>query len=293
MVTAAIPVSATTANTQSRGWRLACIRLFAAPSLFAALCFAAGILVSRLKWFEPGLFFIALLATIATALLAVTKAPRLAWLTAALVYLLLGIFCAEAAPTVNPQRELALLANNTERVVTGEIVRLGPVRTVESTAPFSDRVRFERSQQIDIRLPSLGTVRIGLYAQMDQAFPHLACDDEVRVTTSLHRAERFLDPGVWNAGEYLLQQGVGALGNTKPQRVAVLAVGKGRDLRCGLHSLQEGASSRLMDFAADPHNTRLPTFLRIDREDATMLAAMLTGDRTWLEHRVRVGFERT
>lgn len=293
MVTAAIPVSATAAKTQSRGWRLRCLRLFAVPSLFAALCFATGILVSRLEWFVPGLFFIALTMAFTTALLAAAKAPRASWIATALVYVLLGIFCAEIAPAVNPQRKLALLANNTERTVAGKIVRLGPMRTVESTAPFSDRMRAERSQQMDIRLPSLGSARIGLYAPMDQPFPHLACDDEVQVTTSLHEAERFLDPGVWDAGEYLLQQGVGALGSTKPQRLTVLATDKRWDFRCWLHSLQEAASARLIDFAATPNNARLPKVLRIDHEDATMLAAMLTGDRTWLQHRVRVGFERT
>lgn len=293
MITATIPVSAAPTAERSRFRWPESLRLLAAPSLFAALCFAAGILAARLEWFEPGLSFIALLAAFAIALLAVTKAPRMALGATTLVYVLLGIFCAEVAPAVNPQRGLALLANNTERTLVGEIVRLGPVRTVESTAPFSDRVRAERSQQMDIHLPSLGTARIGLYAPMDQAFPHLACDDEVRVTTSLHRAERFLDPGVWDAGEYLLQQGVGALGSAKPQRLTVLAAGRRRDFRCWLHSLQEAASSRLMDFAADPNNARLPAFLRVDHEDATMLAAMLTGDRTWLEHRVRVGFERT
>ncbi len=39
--------------------------------------------------------------------------------------------------------------------------------------------------------------------------------------------------------------------------------------------------------------TRVPDVLRIDHEDAAMLAAMLTGDRSYLQHRVRAGFERT
>jgi competence protein ComEC len=37
----------------------------------------------------------------------------------------------------------------------------------------------------------------------------------------------------------------------------------------------------------------LPTLLRLTTDDAIMLAAMVTGDRTYLTHSLRVGFERT
>src|SRR5271170_1402693 len=56
---------------------------------------------------------------------------------------------------------------------------------------------------------------------------------------------------------------------------------------------QLAASSRIIDFADRGANSRVPDFLRIDHEDAAMLTAMLTGDRSYLQHRVRVGFERT
>ena len=38
---------------------------------------------------------------------------------------------------------------------------------------------------------------------------------------------------------------------------------------------------------------KMPAALRISNDDAVMLAAMLTGDRTFLSHRLRAGFERT
>jgi competence protein ComEC len=38
---------------------------------------------------------------------------------------------------------------------------------------------------------------------------------------------------------------------------------------------------------------RLPAALRLTQDDAIMLAAMVTGDRTYLTHSLRVGFERT
>lgn len=294
MVTATIPAAPSQEQKQpARALTSRLLTTLAAPSLFAALCFATGILIACLRWFLPGLFLLALLAAFAVAAVTVTRASRLAWITAALVYLLLGIFCAEVAPAVNPQQKLALLANNAQRMVQGRIIRVGAIRTVTSTLPFSNQPRTEHSQRFELRIPHTGTARITLYAPINAPFPHLACNDVIRAGASLHQMELFLDPGVWNAREYFLEQGIGAIGSTIPSRLTVLSSGHAPGFLCRLHSLQQSASARLVNFATDPHNLRLPVFLRIDHEDATMLTAMITGDRTWLEHRTRVGFERT
>ena len=135
-------------------------------------------------------------------------------------------YCARRLrPQSNPQRQLALLADNTPRTVEGEVVRLGPVRSVISTAPFSTRTHEEHSQQIDVRLRSLpdSTVRITLYAPVEEAFPQVSCGDRVRATLAMHGEERYLDPGVWDAGEYLRSQGIGALASARPDKIAVIA----------------------------------------------------------------------
>ena len=53
------------------------------------------------------------------------------------------------------------------------------------------------------------------------------------------------------------------------------------------------ASERLVGLAGQPVSSRIPEFLRLSHDDAAMLTAMLTGDRSLLGHRLRVGFERT
>ncbi|HVZ85024.1 MAG TPA: ComEC/Rec2 family competence protein, partial [Terracidiphilus sp.] len=55
--------------------------------------------------------------------------------------------------------------------------------------------------------------------------------------------------------------------------------------------LQHAASARLLALPAAMRN--LPPWLRLSPEDAAMLAAMTTGDRTYLTHAMRAGFERT
>ncbi|HTX77340.1 MAG TPA: ComEC/Rec2 family competence protein [Terracidiphilus sp.] len=300
MATATIPAEAKAApatQTRSAVWE----RLtepVKAPAVVGASAFAAGILCAHFWWFRPGWLLVALLASFAIAAAAAGVANRTAWVSVALVYVLLGILCSEIAPAVNRQQELRLLADNTPRMIEGEVVRLGPVRQVMAASAFSDKTHEEQSQQIDVRVDSLpaSAVRVTLYAPVGEAFPNIACGDKVRATLAMHLEERFLDPGVWDAGEYLLRQGIGALASTKPEKFAVTGAGRGR-FSCWLHSLQMAASARLMDFAGDSgdraRESRMPAFLRISHGDAAMLAAMITGDRSYLQHGVRVGFERT
>ena len=231
----------------------------------------------------------------AVTAIALRIAPRLAWPATGLLLVLLGALCAEIAPAVNQQKQLALLADGGDRTVEGEVVRAGVVVTVMSTTPFSTKTHEERSQQIDLRLssPADSTARVTVYAPIEEAFPEIRCGDAVRATLTIHREERFLDPGVWDAGAYLLRRGIGALGSAKAQKLAVVATAKTQTFTCRLHSLQVVAGSSLIDFAEREAGYRLPAFLRLDHDDAAMLTAMLTGDRSYLQHGVRVGFERT
>ena len=270
-------------------------RFLAAPALFGVCGFAAGILCAHYFWMTPEILLIALLMFFAVTAIALRIAPRLAWPATGLLFVLLGTLCAEIAPAVNQEKQLALLADNTPRAVEGEVVRAGPVRTVMSTTPFSTKTREERSQQIDLRLnsPTDSTVRVTVYSPAEEAFPPIRCGNTVRATLAMHREERFLDPGVWDGGEYLLRQGIGALGSAKAEKLAVVTTAKSQTFACRLHSLQVAAGSSLIDFAEREAMYRLPAFLRLDHNDTAMLTAMLTGDRSYLQRGVRVGFERT
>ena len=270
-------------------------RFLAAPALFGACGFAAGILCAHYFWRTPGILLVVLLMLLAVTAIALRIAPRLAWPVTGLLFVLLGTLCAEIAPSVNQQKQLVLLADNSPRTVEGEVVRAGPVRTVISTTPFSTKTREERSQQIDLRLSSSvdSTARVTVYTPAEEAFPQIHCGDAVRAMLAMHREERFLDPGVWDAGAYLPRQGIGALGSAKAEKMAVVATAKTQTFACRLHSLQVAAGSSLIDFAERDAGHRLPAFLGLDHDDAAMLTAMLTGDRRYLQRGVRVGFERT
>src|SRR5271155_1724691 len=120
MATATIPAKPQAVVAQASVVRaIAPSRSIAAPAFFAAVCFAVGILCAHFFWFLPG----SLLASSAVAACGYAWVSRLAWPSAALVYVQLGILCSEISPAVNPQRRLCLLADNTPRAVEGDIVR--------------------------------------------------------------------------------------------------------------------------------------------------------------------------
>src|SRR5262249_46988510 len=60
-----------------------------------------------------------------------------------------------------------------------------------------------------------------------------------------------------------------------------------------LYAAQSWASARMLSFVHSSANRRLPRAMRLAEDDAGMLNAMLFGDRTRLNHALRLGSERT
>jgi competence protein ComEC len=286
-----------------------------APALFMAVCFACGDAVAQRLWLQPAHLLIVLALLSIVAIVATFCATRVAPLATAMLYLLLGFFCAEIQPrppTTTPLERIAFatptstpsirhLGIQTTHIVEGSIVRTAPLRLIDTFAPYSDVVRREHSQQIDLRvtavdgqnLPSPEGLRLTIYAPADTAFPILACGHVLQGAVAMHTEERFLDPGVWDASAWLRQQGIAALGSAHAADVTVAATNSRPSLSCRLRAIQQSASERLVGLAGQPISSRIPGFFRLSDDDAAMLTAMLTGDRTLLGHRLRVGFERT
>lgn len=290
-------------------------RILPAPALLAALCFAGGDLTARFLWIQPGRLLVGFTLMFALAALANARASRVGLFAAGVVCLLLGSFCAEVqqrppgstplgriawatpAPTPMTRRE----GIPTEHLVAGIIERTMPVRAENTSAPYSMVVRREHSQQIDLLvttvdgdlLPAPDGLRMTIYAPWGSSFAPLRCGDRVRAEVSMHAPERFLDPGVWNEGAWLRRQGIAALGSAHLETVTVTGTNSTGSLTCLLHATQQAASARLVNYADESMPNWVPVPLRLSHDDAAMLTAMLTGDRTLLGQRLRVGFERT
>jgi competence protein ComEC len=287
------------------------------PLFHAAWLFAAGIAASHWLWLPPSLVLAALAPVAVLCCLAAVRAQRIAWLPLAVLWLLLGAWCAWMEPHPEPAPAVAALSDGLLRTVEGTVVDTGPVRG-EIEQNLNDHDSGETaaaapeqrpSQRIDLRISSLevvtdaedtqtavaGRVRLTVRWPLDEAAQPVPrpfqCGERIRALVRLLRPETYHDPGVWSREDYLVDQGITSTATVGIERVDRLGPSAGEFLACRVGSWQHASSARLLGLPAAMR--RLPAPLRLTQDDAIMLAAMVTGDRTYLTHSLRVGFERT
>ncbi len=277
------------------------------PLFRAAWLFAAGIAASQAFAFfqRPSLMLLALLPLAVLCGLSAFQAQRIAWLPLALVWLMLGAWCARMEPRPVPAPALSALSDGLLRSVEGTVVDAGPVRN-EIEENLDDPQAAQRPmQRVDLRTSSLevvtdtkdaqepvaGGIRLTIQWPQNMAGQQsFHCGERLRVFARLLRPEVYRDPGVWSREEFLLDQGITSTATVSIDRVERLGQST-PTLVCRVSALQHATSSRLLALPAAMR--RLPAPLRLTGEDAIMLAAMITGDRTFLTPSLRVGFERT
>ncbi|MGD0630204.1 MAG: ComEC/Rec2 family competence protein [Terracidiphilus sp.] len=279
------------------------------PLFHAAWLFAAGITLAHWLWLRPSLTLIGIVLVAVLCVLAAFRAPRLAWLPLATLWVLLGAWCAEMEPHPAPAPALAALSDGLLRTVEGTVVDAGPVRS-ELEQDLDASANPERpSQRIDLRVSTLeivtdaadlqspvqGSVRITIRwpaNQSDQPAPQpFGCGDRLRAVVRLLPPETYRDPGVWSREDYLLDQGITSAATVSFNQVERLGRSPVSPVVCRLSALQHASTTSLLALPAAMR--RLPAPLRLTPEDAAMLAAMVAGDRTYLTPSLRVGFERT
>ncbi|MFP5203804.1 MAG: ComEC/Rec2 family competence protein, partial [Acidobacteriota bacterium] len=276
--------------------------LHSVPLFHAAWLFAVGILAAQNLWLRPSLTLVALALTAGVCALAALRAPRSAWLPLALLWLLLGAWCAEMEPHPAPAPVLASLSDGLLRSVEGTVVAANPMRSdAEPDAGQTPAQRIdlrvaaieEVTDAVDRQIPAEGNLRITVRwpdAQR-QALAPLGCGERIRADVRLLPPEVYHDPGAWSSAVYLLDQGIAASASVRIDRIERMGRARGWFLRCRLMESQHAASARLL--ALPPAMEHLPPPFRLTADDVAMLAAMIAGDRTYLTHGMRIGFERT
>ncbi|HEX4154342.1 MAG TPA: ComEC/Rec2 family competence protein [Acidobacteriaceae bacterium] len=289
------------------------LRLRRAPMLATAICFAAGDLLAR-RWQPPALLVAALILLLGLAAWSLWRAPRIAALPVLAVWVVVGCTCAQIERPIARQDALTQYADGLSRTVRGRVVRVRDLApesnsaTPDGAAPWLlgpgawEPVTGAPHLSVDLAVsavedvtPDVSTMRSihgGLRLTVNGAAPDLACGDVIEIPLRLRVPETYRDPGAWSYADYLLGQGVGVLGTAKADRLQVV----GREERtwsCRLSAAQVWASGRVDALSASTANARLPQWLRLQPDDATMLSAMLFGDRTKLSSQLRLGFERT
>ncbi|MFZ0746240.1 MAG: DNA internalization-related competence protein ComEC/Rec2 [Terracidiphilus sp.] len=278
------------------------------PLFHAAWLFAIGIAVTQVIWLRPSVVLIALAPTAVLCCVAAFRAQRVVWLPLAVLCCLLGAWCAEMEPQPAPAPTVAALSDGLLRTVEGTVVDAAPVRgqTVENV----DEPPAEGpSQRIDLRVSSIEMVDDSLDAQtpaqggvrltvhwplesQDNLGPRpFRCGERIRAIVRLLPPEVYRDPGAWSRTDYLLDQGITSTASVSFEHVELLGLAQTSSISCRIVGLQHATSAHLLGLPASM--LRWPAALRLSQADAVMLAAMTTGDRTYLTHSLRVGFERT
>lgn len=280
------------------------------PLLHAAWLFAAGILLSHWLWIPSSFVLAAVAAMALLALVAAFNALRIAWMPLALLWCLLGFWSSLVEPQPAPSPSLAPLADGLLRTVEGTIVDASPVRAeTEESVREDARAGIPPpveapTQRLDIELTSAEIVnddqdyqapvygRIRLTVRWPEGAPQaFRCGDRLRADLRLLIQPDYRDPGAWSRTQYLLDKNITATSSAPAERIQRLGSSAHSSLGCLLTTLQHDSATRLMTLPE--RMASLPAWARISSNDAIMLAAMATGDRTYLRHSLRVGFERT
>ncbi len=284
------------------------IRLTAVPLFHSAWLFAAGIVIANWFWMRPPLVLWALVLVAALCALASLKAQRVAWFPIAALWILLGAWCAEMEPHPAPAPTLAALSDGLMRTVEGTVVDAGAVR-IETEQNVDEPIGVTPFQRVDLRVESVevvtdktdaqaavgGGIRLTLHwpenAATEASSHGLRCGERVRAVLRLIPPENFRDPGAWSRSDYLADQGITSTGTATMDSVERLGPAQGAFVACKLSGWQHATTTRLLALPMAMHG--MPAALRLSEDDAIMLAAMVAGDRTYLTHGLRVGFERT
>jgi competence protein ComEC len=283
------------------------------PLFHAAWLYAAGIAIAQGVRFSSSFVLIACVLAAILCACAAFRAQRIAWMPLGLLWCLLGAWCAQMEPGPSADPALAAMSNGLLRTVEGTVAEAGAIQFGAEQDLDEPQAAPSASQRLDLRLstiervaddadlevPVSGNIRLtvrwprddhlGIAGQRgERAFQ---CGDRLRAVTRLLGPETYHDPGVWSREEFLVEQGITATATVGLDRVERVAKSPGTSLACRFSAWQHASTDHLL--ALPQAMRRLPAPFRLSPQDAAMLAAMVAGDRTYLTHSLRAGFERT
>jgi competence protein ComEC len=298
-------------NAPARAWRAPeQLRLRQVPLVAAVLCFAAGDALA-LEWHPPLSIALGTLLLFGLTLFALRKAVRVAILPALAVWISAGCWCAQMQPPISTQQTLAGFADGLSRDVQGTVERVRNLPPLASKLSAPQEFQDDSweldpeptTQSLDIKVQAVEFVtpdisamqRVdgGVRVLLTGAPVALHCGDLLTVPLRLRLPDDYRTPGAFSFAGELRSEGIGALASVPSSRIVITRALPRPSLRCRLFAAQTWAAGRLSSYVASAANHALPRAMQLTQKDATLLDAMLFGDRTRLTQALRLGFERT
>ncbi len=267
------------------------------PLFLAAAAFAAGILLGDHAWRPPMWWLGAAVVCAAAAALLLGRRLRLACGLALVALLCLGALSTAAPPAADPGAEaIAPFADGREVTVTAHVTRDGILRENPRGARQSLDLETESLSFEGASTPVRAGIRLTIYpAPDDEKADDDAVDDaaapeppvspvylygqRLRFSTRLRQPRNFGNPGALDYARVLAQQGIAASASARADRVEPLSGFSGSRAALWRSQLRRGLRARLTALWG--------------REDGALLAAMLIGERTFLDRQTRLDFQRT
>jgi competence protein ComEC len=258
------------------------------------VAFAAGILLGGQEWRPPAWWLVAAVVCAAAAALLLGRRLRLACGLAIAALLFLGALSTAAPPSADPGAEdIAAFADGREVTVTAHVVRDGVLRQNPRGARQSLDVESESVAFEGVSTPVRAGIRMTIYpapddgeADDDSAEDAAAAEPPVylygqrlRFSTRLRTPRNFGNPGALDYRAVLAQQGIAAQASARADRVEPLSGFAGSRVELWRSQFHRGLRQRLTALWG--------------REDGALLAAMLIGERTFLDRETRLNFQRT
>jgi len=212
---------------------------------------------------------------------AALRAPRITWVPLAIMWCMLGAWCALMEPHPAPRAGACFAFRRAASHCRGNSRGCGDRAhgdgaSLNDDAPAAQDPAPELKQRIDLRVSSLetvtdtedaqtpvsGGVRLivrwpeGTATQNEAAA--FQCGERVRANVRLLPPETYHDPGAWSREDFLVGQGVTSTGGVAIDSIESLGQtgSAGTLLACRLSGLQHATTSRLLALPAAMH--RLP-----------------------------------
>ena len=250
------------------------------PVFWAALAFAAGILLGTYAW-RPPLWWIAAAAAFLGAGAYFLRRRFAAAVALALgAFVCLGALSLELESSVGDPNELEAFCERGPVTVTGHLLRDGTLRQGAFGSP-QQTVDVEAESAVDEEgRVARGGIRLTAYYPAANQQPTIfRYGQRIRFRTPLRRPRNYGNPGAMDMRGYLRRRGIDAVGSTKAVEIELLDGRGGSRTGAWIAAARRSVLAR-MNVLWGPR-------------DGPLVAAMLIGEHSLIDRETRQNFQST